>query len=129
MKVLILDDNIYRYRAACAKWPEAAVTWAQHYGDFMQILQQDPVWDLITLDHDLGDFAAADRGVPPSPYPEAEVAPRELNGNDAATWMLLNRESLQVTMVGVHSANPQGAENIQATLKDAGWLPIRYFLD
>jgi hypothetical protein len=71
----------------------------------------DEKWDILFLDHDLGDQVMVDSG--------------EGTGYEVALWLSRNRD-FQPKVVIVHSLNPVGAANICGVLPSSSRVPFAW---
>lgn len=97
MKVLFIDDT---------RFPEyfhtigANITVARSYAEAIEYLKDN--YDLISLDHDLGE---------------------EKTGYDIAKYIVENQ--MKIAPVAIHSANPVGRFNIEQLLTHYGYKVIK----
>lgn len=127
--VIILDDCPARHKSADLLWPGCRIVHCYTYFHFLSEILKGTHFDIVALDHDLGDFRDADVGIPPTVH-SFQSDPRPLNGCDAALWLTLNRSRAQFGDIIVHSANPHGAKRMMDTFAQAGWAGIiRKFID
>lgn len=122
MRILILDDLEERHRIYQSIYNGHDVTSVNTYSAFVDALQDSP-WDLIHLDHDLGDFVTS-----PDTWVDGWGSTREYTGLEAATRVCELDPELRPARVVVHSINPVGARNMMQTLTRAGidaiWEPF-----
>lgn len=119
MRILILDDLQSRHDAFDRMYPGDEVVHAYLYTDFCDKLA-DGVYDLVHLDHDLGDFTdQADT------YVDGWGNIREFNGGHAAMRVC---EMTNPPTVIIHSVNPVGAKIMRQMLERQGvavtWEPF-----
>lgn len=103
MNILFLDDDASRTAAFLDRIPDAvAVQTAE------QVIAELPTrsWDVVCLDHDLGGEFFVDSG-------------REDTGAGVARWIAENKPS--IGRIIIHSHNPDGAKNMEATLARVGY--------
>ena len=100
MRVLVLEDDPRRIRWLERMVPEADVFWTQSVPRLLRILQEEGVWDLVLLDHDLN---------------------RKYTGTDAAKTMSV------VGPIIVWSRNPTGAKRMVRILEKRDQLVIGWF--
>lgn len=112
MRILILDDIQHRHNVFDKIYDNHDVIHAYYYFDFCDSLQNGK-YDLIHLDHDLGDFVDN-----PNTYIDGWGGIREYNGYHAARKIVEMEVHARVI---VHSVNPAGAQNIIAYLKHYGY--------
>lgn len=91
MRALFLDD----IRRPPEGWE--LVRTAQ---DFAIVVKREPTFDIMSLDHDLGETSRTGYGRPPS-----------LDGTWVADWLVRNMEKMP-KRVFIHSSNPVGAERM-----------------
>lgn len=107
-QALFLDDMKARtdaFRARNSK--EYQITWASNIATFLHYLYNYPtVFDLISLDHDLGDDK------------------HEGNGQMAAWSLAYLPKDQRPHKVIIHSHNIAGAEAMAMILKDAGYTNV-----
>jgi hypothetical protein len=99
MQILLIDDR--------RNLPATRV--ARNYADGIAALQERH-WDLLLLDHDLGDFSGPNG--------------REMKGYDIACWLEEHQEHLPGD-VRIVSDNSVGAENIVRAL--SRFYPHKYW--
>lgn len=119
MRILILDDVKDRHDTfAKVFYPEHEVVSVYLYTDFCEKLNES--WDLIHLDHDLGDFLNN-----PDTYVDGWGNVREYNGGHAAMRIC---EMCKPPKVIIHSVNPVGAKIMLQMLERRGvevtWEPF-----
>ena len=119
MRVLILDDIQHRHNVFDTIYQGHQVAHAYLYTDFCDKLNQG-TWDLVHLDHDLGDFVDnADT------YVDGWGNIREYNGGHAAMRVC---ELDYLPKVIIHSVNPVGAKIMRQMLERRGvevtWEPF-----
>lgn len=127
MHILILDDQDIRHQVFRRIYAEQSVTSVSRYSEFLNVLSTR-VWDLIHLDHDLGDFVDnADT------YVDGWGKTCEFNGQHAALRVCELSENLRPARVIVHSINSIGAAAMLQTLRRAGipseWEPFGEVVD
>ena len=115
MKVLVLDDSRFRHKYFQAQLQGHEVVSAWNYTQFCQALQGQG-FDLICLDHDLGDFLEADKD-----------GDRYLDGRDCVRFMtqVLTSDKPRPRCVLVHSWNPPAAQQMMNMLWDHGFTGVR----
>ncbi|MEI7594591.1 MAG: cyclic-phosphate processing receiver domain-containing protein [Bacteroidota bacterium] len=116
MNRLFLDDirnpiDVFNHTCSCLL-KISIVNYQEHwhivrsYNDFTIWITQNGLPDLISFDHDLGDYDSTD-------------CTSEKTGYDCAKWLVeycLDNNKV-LPEFAVHSANPIGAENIKGLLK------------
>lgn len=118
MRILILDDNEDRHRVFAEKYFEHELVHAYGYYEATDALSKNGKFDLVHLDHDLGDFPQLHK-----PDREASMyGSRELTGYDVAVYMFLDLPvHKRPDLVIVHSINPDGAHSIEMFLERHGF--------
>ena len=118
-RVLFLDDDAERHLVADKRWPTSdhEVFHAWNVCQFERMLLKYGPFDLISLDHDLGDFRESNDGY--------VGGYGERTGLDAARFICIElpAEQRPATVI-VHSWNPVGAERMLKLLQDYG-IPCR----
>jgi len=111
MKILFLDDMQTRHDSFSRKYVGHNITFVKTAKDAINILKRDLNWDLICLDHDLGNRIF-------------------VNSNDENTGYqvakYLEDKNLTCKII-IHSCNPIGAKNMQRCLPNAIYRPIFWF--
>lgn len=100
MKVLIIDDCLERHDEFNHQYDGHEVDHAYGYDDAINLLERS-YYDLVSFDHDLGDF-------------DGKV---ERNGATIARYM--GNNGIKCGRVVIHSHNVIGAENIRSIVKSA----------
>lgn len=92
------------------------VVWVKHYNEFVQYIQENSLPDLISFDHDLGDYQA----LYSSGYIEGELPEDEKTGYDCIKWLIdyCIDNKLKLPECIVHSANPVGKKNIESYIEN-----------
>lgn len=103
MKILFLDDDLNRCKKVRQECVGHVITIVHTVNEAKQALDSD-VFDLISLDHDLGEkqMCASDSD---SGYEVAKYLSQLTNGNQQA-------------VVIIHSMNPIGSDNMLNLLRD-----------
>jgi len=121
MDILILDDNADRHRFFREYYQWDKVVHCYTYDDFVAHLS-DNIWDLIHLDHDLGDFQ--DNA---STYVDGWGKEQNYNGYHATRRILELPADQYPKQVIIQSVNPEGAMYMLQDLRRAGipttWEP------
>jgi hypothetical protein len=104
MNFLFLDDNAERCRTVQRICPFAVIT--QHVAVAIQTLQTRPVWDLVSLDHDLGEEVYVD-----SRRPDC--------GMEVVRWMVAHKPAIREIIC--HSHNERARQTMVKTLTHAGY--------
>ncbi len=122
MRVLVLDDMTVRQVCFRMTYGEDNVKSTKTYNEFLNALDSEK-WDIIHLDHDLGDFVEN-----PDTYIDGWGITREFNGLHAAYKVCELPENKRPCSVIVHSINPEGAKAMVAVLTNGGlkaiWEPF-----
>lgn len=111
MKILILDDDEMRHRIFKKRYDGHEVFHAKRFLEFASILENQSPFDLIHLDHDLGDHQLGDA------YLDGWGNAREYNGLDAARMICELEQERTPLKVVVQSVNPAGSRSILQTLE------------
>ena len=122
MKTLILDDDEFRHEYYTEIYTDHEVSHAWKYSDFCSSLVRGSPWDLIHLDHDLGDLVAGDT------YTDGWGKLREFNGQHASQKLCELPDELLPKKVIIQSVNPEGAKSMLQMLQRRGvavtWQPF-----
>ena len=122
MKVLVLDDNPYRHATFAKTFVDHEVTHVTHALKCIDIIQAER-FDVIHLDHDLGDFedehGSADYWV------DGWGSRREYNGQNVASEIASLPAHMCPGEVVVHSVNPEGARRMVSIIAAAG-IPVTW---
>jgi len=122
MNILILDDQEVRHQAFAKVYHEHNVVSVRYFWEFVEQLKAN--WDLIHLDHDLGDNTG-DRF---DTYVDGWGHIREYNGMHAAIRCAQKDWEKKPTII-VHSVNSYGANSMVKFLLnhefDVKWEPFR----
>ena len=117
MKILILDDIKHRHEVFAKKYQGHEIVHVYKYSDFCAQLESNQ-FDLIHLDHDLGDFVAdADT------YVDGWGSTREFNGSHASMRVCELEDDKLPEKVIVHSINSVGAKNMLSNCQRRG-IPV-----
>ncbi len=117
MRVLIVDDDSAKHAFYAKAYREHEVTHTYSYYQACDALDQQERFDIVQLDHDLGDFREPDRLV------EA-YGSIELTGYHVAHHIALEIPfGKRPDRIIVHSVNPSGASSIVAILERYGIHP------
>lgn len=122
MRILILDDIRFRHDSFDRIYEGDDVRHAYKYSHFIYLLN-GVVWDIVHLDHDLGDFVDdADT------YVDGWGKTREYNGQHAAMRICELSDGMLPKHVIIHSVNPEGARAMKSMLENRGlsvvWEPF-----
>ena len=122
MSILILDDIKYRHDVFDKVYGAGECLHSYLYSDFLHKLSASP-YDLIHLDHDLGDFVTnADT------YIDGCGKIQQYNGVHAAIRICEMEDHFLPKRVIIHSVNPEGARAMLSTLRrrgiDVTWEPF-----
>ena len=106
-KVMILDDNEFRHEYFNDVYLGFDVYHAYTYNEAISLLNKFK-FDVVSLDHDLGDFHEPD-----------VLDDYELTGLDVCDYIRhhLNPDHVPDEII-VHSANPAGAQRMMMCLRD-----------
>lgn len=107
-RVLFLDDNNERGIAFLADHPGAL--WLKTAAGTIEALANGERWDLVSLDHDLGDQVFVDSNRPGC-------------GMEVVRWIIANRP--EIDRIVVHSWNYPAASRMTADLQRAGYKVAR----
>ena len=122
MHVLVLDDCEERHAAFRKSYADDCVSSVHRYVDFVLKLSERR-WDVIHLDHDLGDFVSN-----PDTWVDGWGSIREFTGVEAAARILELDDELRPARVIIQSINPVGAQRMLHMLKQGGldvvWEPF-----
>jgi hypothetical protein len=117
-RILVLDDDKERHNAFDRIYEDCLVEHAYTYSEFVNKLNYGK-WDLIHLDHDLGDHTVGDTWI------DGWGSTREYNGKNAVDRVC--ELDVKPNEVIVHSINPPGAKAMCQSLTKAGipnkWEP------
>ena len=117
LKMLFLDDDDKRHEFFARTYKKHVCTHAYSFEDF-EIKLNAGVFDVIWLDHDLGDFPKVHAPtVIGGMYGGGE---QELTGLDAALLVAKLPEERRPQMVVVHSWNVPGSMRIRRALETTG---------
>ncbi len=108
MRVLVIEDNPFRIK----KFKRELIGFIVDYADNAHegiILAKERKYDLIFLDHDLGNREYVDSNDPNTGFQVAKAIKGTLN---------------ESAFIVIHSANPVGAKNIQQELPQAVRAPF-----
>ena len=105
--VLFLDDSPERCKAFRSAFPSATIVTTAE--ECIQKLQDD-VFDVVCLDHDLGDKVYVQVGT-------------SGHGGDVVRWIVENKPRIRDVII--HSMNEPASEWMEATLQDAGYTVLR----
>lgn len=121
MRILVLDDVELRHNVFDNIYQGHEVVHAYVYHSFVDKLKYYGPWDLIHLDHDLGDFPEV-----PDYYLDGWGKKQEYNGVHAAMRVC---EMDNPPKVIIHSVNPVGSKSMLQMLERRGvevtWEPFR----
>lgn len=122
MHILILDDQAERHEIFQKIYHNHDVVSVFKYSEFVEQLGERR-WDLIHLDHDLGDFVSN-----PDTWVDGWGCIREFTGCEAAKRVCELNVEQQPNRVIVHSINPVGARTMLQMLDRASipttWEPF-----
>jgi hypothetical protein len=103
MRILILDDEQCRHDALGAFYVGHSVAHTTTYEEFLHELSCGSPWDLVSLDHDLGEGAGNNT------YVDGWGDSRFFSGQHASLRICELTEDRLPREVVVHSVNPEGA--------------------
>lgn len=63
LRVLVLDDNAYRLQCFSARYPTGVLATSAEQAIWYLERSGSTIWDLVTLDHDLGEGLSSGRAV------------------------------------------------------------------
>lgn len=111
MRILILDDMDVRHSGFAKVFADLDRTHVYFFSDTIDALNTKGPFDVVYLDHDLGDFRVAEKNEYDRPY----------TGHDVALYIarVLDPDKRPGRVV-VHSWNPDGARAMRQVLQDAG---------
>lgn len=115
MKILILDDMELRHNAFANFFRGHDVTHAFTFSEFVDFLNESSPFDLICLDHDLGDFIKN-----PDFWLDSQGRKREFNGQHAAVKVTELPDDMLPRQVLIHSINPVGAQAMLKIIRNKG---------
>ncbi len=118
MKILILDDMEIRHKYYAEKYAGHDIVHTFKFFTFLDALHEQSPFDLIHLDHDLGDFIKN-----PDHWVDGWGSKREFNGQNAAFEVVRLPDELLPSEVIIHSINPVGAKAMFDIIKKKG-LPV-----
>jgi len=130
MKKLFLDD-MRQVKDACYYMPNAKLYWEEgwdtvrNFGEFVDYITKNGLPDIISFDHDLADFHYEFKPEDYDNMSEDEMNMKfgsmEKTGMDCAKWLVeyCLDKGVRIPEYHVHSANPQGKENIIFYLENA----------
>lgn len=112
MRILVLDDMKLRHDAFDSIYESHEVRHAYTYTEFMFMLTDGAPWDVLHLDHDLGDEV-----VDCDTYVDGWGHRCEFNGQHAVLRVCeLREDQMPKTAVIIHSINPSGAAAMKQLL-------------
>ena len=109
MRVFVLDDSKERLHVFSTKLIGHVLYTAMTASEAISILEQEPPFDNIFLDHDLGDQVMAPSG--PG------------TGYEVAQWLSQHPEKTTHCDIIIHSFNSDGAKNMASLLPTARIIP------
>lgn len=108
LRILILDDDELRHAAFSKQLIGNVVVHVATAGEAIANLENNALYDVIFLDHDLGGSQMVESG--PG------------TGYEVAQWLEAHPDKQPRTII-LHTFNPVGAKNMRACLPGAQWLP------
>lgn len=125
MKILILDDDPFRHRVFAQKYEGHEVFHTWTYSEFALAFVKGKPWDLVHLDHDLGDLVQK-----PDTWVDGWGHQRLRTGRDATAVICAVSDSDLPKKVIVQSVNPTGARAMVDDLTRRGiptsWEPFQH---
>jgi CheY-like chemotaxis protein len=119
MRVLVVDDDKVRHDFFDKAYAECEVVHAYGYYEATDALDRGAKFDIIQLDHDLGDHRKPDTLT-------EMYGTYELNGYHIAVYLVMDLPfDKRPGKVIVHSINPGGAHGIEMFLERHGFDVIR----
>lgn len=120
MKILILDDDEYRHEAYDLVYGNHEVVHTYTYTSFVDQLMRGSPFDLIHLDHDLGELIAGC-----DTYEDDYGRILQYNGQHAA-WKIcaLDTDKLPKQVI-IQSVNPPGAAAMKSIVLQRG-IPVTW---
>ncbi len=110
MKILCLDDSYERHNLFRKKFPNDNIVFAISAQEAINILAEDMEWNLICLDHDLGNEVYVDSNEPNTGYQVAKF---------------LATKNPKCIII-IHSSNYWGAMKMLSVLPQASYIPYFY---
>lgn len=110
MRILILDDEQCRHDAFAGAYAGHDVTHVTTYQSFLHEIEMNSPWDLVSLDHDLGEATGG------NVYVDGWGVIRFFSGQHASMRICELSEDILPLEVIVHSVNPEGARAMVANL-------------
>lgn len=107
-KIFFLDDMEVRYKSFISYFPNNVITWAKSAEEAIDILSKDLSWDLITLDHDLGNRI---------------FVPSEDENTGYQVAKFLSDKDIKCEII-IHSMNYNGAMKMISLLPNAKYKPV-----
>jgi len=124
MNILILDDDDYRHMVFAERYPNDCVVSVNSYSAFVDQINSNVKWDLVHLDHDLGDLVEGDT------YIDGWGKKREYNGQHAAKLICEMSDNSLPRSIIIQSVNPDGARAMLSMLQKRGvsttWEPFSF---
>lgn len=108
MRILVLDDDLYRIKTFNKKFKEHEITCSTEVLKLVSIMERNEKFDLICLDHDLGELVK-----------EYLVPPTYWTGLDAVKKIIELKDKYPRHII-IHSWNPTGAIQMLDLLEKAG---------
>ncbi len=118
MRILILDDMKIRHDTYAERYAGNDIVHTYNFFAFLDALHEQSPFDLIHLDHDLGDFVTN-----PDYWVDGWGHKREFNGQNASFEVARLDDELLPSQVIIHSINPVGAKAMFEIIKKKG-LPV-----
>lgn len=113
MRILILDDTVCRHEHYARVYEGHEILSCYSYTGFVEALKSSP-WDLIHLDHDLGDDSVADT------YVDGWGHTQQYTGYHAALRICELDIDKRPKKVIIQSINPMGSQYMYQLLTSQG---------
>ena len=123
MRILFLDDNHDRHRIFAENYKGNEIVHVFTASAAQKALLESPRFELVSLDHDLGDFANLNGE--PEYWVDDYGRKREFDGQFVAAEVAGLPDELRPDHVIVHSVNPEGARRMVQIIERVG-IPVRY---
>jgi hypothetical protein len=114
MKIFILEDSESRIRLFKIKLKNHTNTFAKTVKEARKILMNDKNWDIMLLDHDLG---------------EKENVPSEEEETGYQVAVFIRKNDIKSKQIIIHSFNPVGAERMQQILPGSIRIPFSTLIE
>jgi CheY-like chemotaxis protein len=111
MRILLLDDDMYRHKAYRQRLIGSILTGVETSKECIKVLEESETFDVILLDHDLGGRVY----VPSGPD----------TGYEVAEWLRDHPEKMPQLVI-LHTGNERGARCMMSVLPKALYIPCLY---